>query len=359
MAKKELGHIELHWDCPNCGSANLGRDQTCTNCGAPQPEGVSFYQPAGQDLLKDEDLISRAEAGPDIHCPYCGTRNVGNAVTCIQCGGDLSEGARRKAGQVLGAYGTAPAADVACPNCGTLNTAAARSCSNCGASLAVGKPRVQTEPAPTPAKRSPIPAYAIIAGVVGLVLICIAAFILLTRTNEVTGIVHSGSWERSIPIEALVPVEHESWLDQVPAGADLLGCAEEVRSVEDQPVQDSVEVCGTPYAVDSGSGFAEVQQDCEYQVYDQYCQFTVEEWSQVDLATLAGDGYVASWPDPQLVAGQRLGDGQEETYTIVFVADGETYTFTTSDFRLFQQAVPGTEWNLDVNTFGGVVSIEQ
>jgi hypothetical protein len=359
MAKKELGHIELRWDCPNCGSVNLGRDQTCSNCGAPQPDGVAFYQPAGQDLLTDEAMIARAEAGPDIHCPYCGTRNAGNAETCVQCGGDLSEGARRKAGQVLGAYGAAPAADVACPNCGTLNPANARSCSNCGASLAVDTPQAQPEPTSTTATRSPLPMFAIAAGILGLVILCIVAFILLTRTSQVTGIVQSGSWERSIPIEALVPVEHQAWLDQVPAGADLLGCQEEVRSVEDSPVANSVEVCGTPYTVDSGSGFAEVQQDCEYQVYDQFCNYTVEEWSQVDVATLTGDGYTAAWPDPELATGERIGQGEEEMYTIVFISDGDAYTFTTEDFSLFQQAVPGTEWDLDINTFGGVVSISQ
>jgi ribosomal protein L40E len=359
MAKKELGHIELHWDCPNCGGVNLGRDQTCKNCGAPQPEDVNFYQPSQQELLEDEELIDRAEAGPDIHCPYCGTRNPGNAVTCKQCGGDLSEGARRVAGQVIGAYSSEPVNQMPCPSCGTLNPGDARKCSNCGSSMAAPKPKPKPEPVATPEKRGGLPTIAIAAIGVFAVIACIAIFFLLTRTSETTGTVQGGSWERVIPIEALVPVEYKAWLEEVPSGADLLGCREEVRSVQDSPAADSVEVCGTPYTVDSGSGFAEVVQDCQYEIYDQFCEYTVEEWSAVEMATISGDGYSAAWPEPQLTTEQRLSEEREETYTILFISGGEKYSFTTSDFSLFQQAAPGTEWTLDINTFGGVVSIEQ
>ncbi|MDX1437184.1 MAG: zinc ribbon domain-containing protein [Anaerolineales bacterium] len=359
MAKKELGHVELHWDCPNCGGVNLGRDQTCKNCGAPQPEDIKFYQPTEQALLEDEELIKRAEAGPDIHCPYCGTRNPGSAVTCKQCGGDLSEGARREVGQVIGAYASEAAPEIACPNCGTLNPADGRQCTNCGASLAAPKPPPKPKPAAAPRRRGGLPAIAL--GAIGLAAVaaCIVLFILLTRTSEATGTVQSASWERTIPIEALVPVEYKDWLDEVPTGADLLGCTEEVRSVQDSPASNSVEVCGTPYTVDSGSGFGEVVQDCQYEVYDQFCEFTVEEWAEVEVATLSGEGYSPAWPEPQLVEGQRLGEEREESFTIVFLSNGETYIYTTSDFSLFQQAAIGSEWTLDINTFGGVVSIEQ
>jgi ribosomal protein L40E len=364
MPQKELGYVELNWDCPNCGGVNPGRAQTCQNCGSPQPENVEFYQAARQEMVTDEDLISQAKAGPDIHCPYCGTRNPAGAETCKQCGGDLSEGALRKAGRVVGAYSTGPLADVACPNCGTINPGTAATCSNCGASLAIprsqAKPEPQSQtPKPAQASKRSVPAIAIAAAGVALVAACVLLFIFLTRTTETTGIVQGGSWERSIPIEALVPVEHQAWLDEVPSGADLKGCQEEVRSVQDQPASNSVEVCGTPYSVDTGSGFAEVVQDCEYQVYDQYCKYAVDEWSQVDQAILTGDGYTASWPAPQLAEGQRLGEDQQETYTIVFLSGGENYPFTTQDYGLFQQAVPGSEWVLHINTFGGVASIEQ
>jgi len=92
MARKELGHIELHWQCPNCDGINQGREETCSSCGAPQPEDVEFKQFSHQELLKDQKLIERAKAGADIHCAYCGTRNPAKAQTCSQCGSDISEG---------------------------------------------------------------------------------------------------------------------------------------------------------------------------------------------------------------------------------------------------------------------------
>ena len=51
------------------------------------------------NFIKDEALIRMAKAGPDIHCPYCGTRNPGTAELCSNCGGELSMGGKfRKAG---------------------------------------------------------------------------------------------------------------------------------------------------------------------------------------------------------------------------------------------------------------------
>jgi predicted nucleic acid-binding Zn ribbon protein len=112
MARKELGHIELQWTCPNCGGINPGPDKVCNTCGAPQPEDVQFEQPERQELITDKEVETKAEAGADIHCPFCGTRNPAGAKICSQCGGDLVEGRKRETGHVVGAYQTGPAAKV-------------------------------------------------------------------------------------------------------------------------------------------------------------------------------------------------------------------------------------------------------
>ena len=49
MARKELGHIELQWTCPNCNGINPGPEKHCLNCGAPQPEDVEFEQADHQE----------------------------------------------------------------------------------------------------------------------------------------------------------------------------------------------------------------------------------------------------------------------------------------------------------------------
>jgi ribosomal protein L40E len=362
MARKTLGHVELQWTCPNCGSINPGPVRVCENCGAAQPANVKFEQAARPELISDEKKKAQAQAstGADIHCPYCGTRNPVSALTCSQCGGDLETGLRREAGQVVGAFTTGPALTVSCPRCGTENPDTARSCVQCGAALKaepVAPAAMPAGPAPQKAPNRWLFPLLLLGGLV----LCGALVyfaLLATRTEAVNGVVQGVHWERSIPVEALVPVQREAWEDQVPAGAELGSCQQEVRSVQDFPGPDTLEVCDEPYTVDTGDGFGEVVQDCEYQVMDEYCTYSIEEWRTVDTLSASGEGLDAFWPDPVASQGQRMGSEASETYTIVFQAGGQTYSYQTRDYELFQQAVVGSEWSLDVNSFGSVVSVQ-
>ena len=146
MTRKSLGYVELEWTCPKCGTRNPGTEKTCLSCGAPQPDDVQFEQVEGKELVKDEERIEQIKAGPDIHCGFCGARNVAGAKVCTQCGGDLAEGEKRKAGGVVGAYKAGPVKQVPCPNCGTMNPETAVKCAGCGAS---------TEKAPPPKPAAP------------------------------------------------------------------------------------------------------------------------------------------------------------------------------------------------------------
>jgi hypothetical protein len=196
--------------------------------------------------------------------------------------------------------------------------------------------------------------------IIALVLFCVlaaAAIFFLTRTEAVTGTVQQVGWERSIAIEGLAPVAYKDWRDQIPVEADIQGCQQEVRSVESEPQPNSEEVCGTPYSVDTGSGYAEVVQDCEYHVYDDFCSYTVLEWTVVDTDSLSGQDFNPLWPEPVLTSEQRLGQ-ESETYTVTFDAEQGDLVYTLSDFTTFQQFQIGTRWNLAVNSFGGVVSVE-
>ena len=358
MARKKLGHVELQWTCPNCNSINPGPEKHCLNCGAPQPEDVKFEQAERQELITDEEKISQAEAGADIHCPYCGSRNPGGSEVCYNCGGDLVEGLKRESGRVVGAFKTGPAATITCPHCGEENPDSEKTCANCGGSLAQKKTaQVQTSEASQSTSKTRM--WVIIGVVVALVIACGAYFIFANRTQATTGVVDNVNWERSVPVEALLPVDHEGWQDEIPAEAVVGTCSDEVRSVQDDPAPNSVEVCGTPYTVDSGSGFAEVVQDCEYEVYDAFCTYTLDEWQVVDVVVASGSDFAPLWPEPTLDEGQRVAEEWEETFTIVFVSGGDIYRYTTTDINLFQAAKIGSEWTLNINTFGSLVSIEQ
>ncbi len=145
-SRRTLGYIQNEWTCPNCGTRNKGGDKTCTNCGAPQPENVKFELPSEQKFVSDEAALKAAHEGPDIHCPFCGTRNPASAKTCSQCGGDLTGAKARQAGRVMQAPPVAQAKVIKCDNCGTENPSANAICSKCGSPL----PKATVAPAMAP-----------------------------------------------------------------------------------------------------------------------------------------------------------------------------------------------------------------
>ena len=358
MARKELGHIELQWTCPNCNGINPGPEKHCLNCGAPQPEDVEFEQADHQELITDEEKIVQAEAGADIHCPFCGSRNPAGTEVCHNCGGDLVEGLKRESGRVVGAYKTGPVTMIACPHCGEENPGNEKTCASCGGSLAVEK-TAESQLVEVPQSTSKTRMWIIIGVVVALVIACGAYLFFANRTQPTTGVVDTVNWERSVPVEALLSVDHKDWQDQIPSEAVMGTCSDEARSVQSDPAPNSVEVCGTPYTVDSGSGFGDVIQDCEYEVYDSFCTYTLDEWQVVDVVVASGSDLSPVWPEPVLDEGQRAAEEWEETFTIVFVSGGDIYRYTTTDINLFQSAQTGSEWTLNINTFGSLVSIEQ
>jgi hypothetical protein len=368
MTRKTVGYVELEWVCPNCGTKNPGPQKTCISCGSPQPEHVAFQKPTQTELLEDEAKIAQAKAGPDVHCYYCGTRNPATAKTCSQCGADLTQATARLTGQVLGAQQTGPAQPIACPSCGTPNAPNAAKCVQCGASLAQ-PPSAAPLPvaAPIPAQKGAIPLAVIIGGVVLLLVVaaCIGFFVLASRTTDVTGQVESVSWKRTVRIEQLVPVESQDWRDEIPAGAVVGTCTERQRGTESRFTGETREVCGTPYVVDTGSGYGEVTQDCQTEeiyedvpVYDDYCSFSAMVWQSVEGPTLTGNDLSPLWPAANLASSNQREAGREESYEIVFDADGKTYTYTTNDLAEFAKFQPGSRWVLNVNTLDTVVSVE-
>ena len=364
MARKTVGYVELEWTCPQCGTRNPGTVQICTSCGKAQPERVEFDQAAEEELIKDQELIARAEAGPDVHCAFCGARNVAGAERCTRCGADLTSAEARETGRVMGAHRDEAAAPVTCPQCGAQNPATATRCSQCNASLprASAAPRQLTQaPAAGAAKGGRKLGLVAILGIGAAALVAIAVCVIvvlaLIPSREVVGQVGSVEWERSIQIEALTDVRQEDWRDEVPSGVRVQSCTQKERRTQDNPAPNAKEVCGTPYTVDTGTGVGKVVQDCEYHVYDDWCTYTTQEWRRTDTRTLNGNDYNPRWPDLRLAGGQREGE-RAETYKVVFQTEKKSYTYTTSDLDQFRACQIGTRWTLRTNALGGVRSIE-
>lgn len=328
MTKKTLGYVELEWTCPNCGTKNPGMMKTCHTCGSPQPENVQFGADEQQGMMTDAQKIAQAQKGADIHCPFCGTRNPVDAHTCSQCGGDLTGGAQRVSGTVIGGAVNPVQAGKNAPSVATQN--------------------------PGSAKASKFRVWMLLpVGVIALALCALLGFLFL-HTDKTSGTVQSVGWERVIPIEALRNVSGEDWRDALPEDAKILSCDLKYRTRQDSPAANATEVCSTEL-VDKGNGAADVVETCSYDVYADYCKYTAQEWQQVDKTVAHGNDLQPSWPVAKLGAGEREGE-HKATYTVQFQTEKGIKEYTT-DENSFSQFQIGSKWTLEINPLGAIVSV--
>jgi hypothetical protein len=237
-----------------------------------------------------------------------------------------------------------------------MNPGTATTCSKCGSPLAKPKPAAAPLPKAAPARGGMGAIVWIVAGVIVLALI-VGAFIWMgSRTEALTATAREARWQRTIMVQGLVPVERQAWADEIPAGVQAGACKSALRYTRQEPEPGAVEVCGDPYTVDTGTGYAEVVQDCEYQVYDDLCSYTTMAWTALPALNVSGVGFSPQWPSFTETSERRM-TGREERYQCVVQADGQSYSFDLSpdEYDLCQ---PGTEWRLEVNTFGSVTKAE-
>jgi ribosomal protein L40E len=354
MAKKKLGYVELAWTCPSCKAENPGAARTCAQCGAAMPQGQSFHLPGQQVLDTTTETAARVAAGPDILCPFCGTRNPGNAQVCSQCSGPLGDGSRRQAGEVVGAFDAGPGQPRTCPACGTENPASATQCSQCGASLASAPPPAPAPPAPAPPKRK---LGCLVVGVIVALLALCGLFYFLQRPEQaIVAEVDSVQWSYTLQVQQLTNVERQAWHDEVPSGARVVSCTDRVRRTVDEPVAGAIERCGTPYVVDTGTGKGQVQQDCVYDIQEDWCRYEATEWRSGPPIVARGVDLRPYWPTATFAEGQREA-GRKEAYRVDFDDDGRQYTYYTDSLTEYQRFTPGSRWEITTNALGNVTAV--
>ena len=352
--RRTIGYIQNEWTCPNCETRNKGGTKTCENCGAPQPENVKFELPSEQKLVSDQEQIKDAQKGADIHCPFCGTRNPADAKTCSQCGGDLVEGKAREAGQVMQAPPPQPKI-VKCDNCGAENPGSNAVCSNCGSPL----PKIAAAPAVAPGA-APLPQmtganaakpkktnWMLIGGILGVLAICciviVVLFVIPTRSIQATVVdVH---WQTSVPVQEIQAVDHSNERGSPPSGAYDVSCHNESEEVCEQKT------------VDKGNGYSEVVEECHTET-EQYCSYTVDEWTTIQTYPLEGDDLRPIYESPNISSDQRLGDQSEELTVTFSTSEGEQKNYSPSSIAEYQQFEVGSTWTLRMNALGGITSVE-
>jgi hypothetical protein len=352
--RRTLGYVENEWTCPNCSTRNKGSLKTCDNCGAPQPENVRFDLGADQKLVTDAEQIKAAQAGADIHCAFCGTRNPAGATTCVQCGADLKEGKARQSGGIMQTPPAQPKT-VACKNCGTQNPGSNSVCSNCGSPLPRVAQAVQaaptppsagsgfTSPAPGAAKKSNTTRNLIILGSVlaCLAVVCTAVIgLFFVPTASVQGTVTDVHWQTNVPVQELQPVHHTNERSSPPSDAY------DVSSHTEQQCERKT--------IDKGNGYSEVVEECNDVTYYSY---TVDEWKTVQTYTLQGNDLNPVYDDPSIASNQQLGNKSEDL-TVTFSTDKGIKTYSPGSSTEYQQFVIGTTWTLQLNAVGGVMSVK-
>jgi membrane protease subunit (stomatin/prohibitin family) len=351
-SRRTLGYVQNEWTCPNCGTRNKGGVKTCENCGAPQPENVQFELPSEQKFVTDEASIKAAKEGPDIHCPFCGTRNPATAKTCSQCGGDLTGGKAREAGRIMP---TPPASQqpkvIKCDNCGTENPGNNTVCSNCGSPL----PKV-VAPAVAPTPNAGLNLgkltgqkktnWLLIGGIITALAICVIAIgALFLPSKSVKATVVDIHWQTSVPVQEVRAVDYNNEPGSPPSDAYNVSCRDDSHDVCEQKT------------IDKGNGYSEVVQECHTET-QQYCSYTVDEWTTIQTYPLEGNNLQPIYESPNVSSGQRLGDPSEDLTVTFSTENGQQETYSPGTVSEYQQFTIGSTWTLRMNAVGSVVSVE-
>ncbi len=342
MAQKSKGFITLEWVCPGCGTRNPGPQQTCTNCGSPQPDNVEFQMGSNRGFVTEENEIKRAAAGADIICAYCNTRNLAANQVCLQCGSNLKEGKQRASGRELS--GGTMAAEVTCKNCSEINLSANLNCAKCGTPLprpdGAAPPAARAINVNTPAKTKISTKVWIALGAV--LFLCIGLFTVLAimssvERESVHTTVQGVSWHTKVALDEYREV-HYSSRSSAPTDAYNVSCSES-----------SHEVC-TDKTIDKGNGYAEVVQDCRTE-HETSCSYDIMEWQLLRNYELDGHDLSPVYSKPSLTSNQRLGD----TSVTLKVNFASGHDYTPANLAEFRQFKVGSRWKLRISMLDTII----
>jgi hypothetical protein len=152
-------------------------------------------------------------------------------------------------------------------------------------------------------------------------------------------------WKTSVPVQEVRAVGYSNERGSPPSDAYNVSCRTE-----------SEEICEDK-TVDQGNGYAEVITECRT-VSEQYCSYTVDEWTTIQTYDLDGVDLFPVYSDPNLASDQRVGSSATELVVYFDTSSGQE-TYSPKSVDEFQQFQPGSVWTLRMNAVGGILSVEQ
>lgn len=293
---------QMLWACPFCGTKKLlGLDHRhCPNCGAAQkPEWRYFPSDADKKFVDDPNY---EYAGVDKECPFCHQPNSALAKFCVSCGGDLTNA---KAVTLKDHVLAGSTADTGQAEDLVLKKFQAEQTAIKGKKGNSALPRI-------------LIALVILAVVIGGGLFALSK-ITHPGSFEVSGV----TWERTISIEQLEPLNQVSWQESVPGDAYNRSCYSKQRSYQESESY----ACGVVH-VDNGNGTGRdetkycTRSITKYRT-DTECSYTVDRWQHLrDLTTQGGQNDALVWPNftsaQTAIIGAQREQSRQQTLQIVF-----------------------------------------
>ncbi len=301
-----MGTYEMFWDCGFCGTTKLlGKSQRhCPSCGAPQDEDRRYF-PAEHEKVAVEDHVF---IGADVECTACGSPNSAAAAHCVGCGAPLADAEEVERVETV----------VAGEQSGTLEER-----------RSTPPAPVRPPPRPTLGQRLKRTDRRVVIALVLVFAGLVTALLLWSRPTELTVLDHS--WQRKVDVQEYSQVSGGNWCDSIPSDAYGISRSERVREVNRIPDgEECYEDCSTSNS-DNGDGTFSQSTSCstvctttyrEEEVYDTWCDYTVDRWITVDTHTTSGEGLMPPphWATPSVSNCASLGctriGNKRGTYTV-------------------------------------------
>ncbi|MDQ7821573.1 MAG: zinc finger protein [Candidatus Eremiobacteraeota bacterium] len=346
------------WDCPNCEyKGNKGPDKHCTGCGAPRGDDVKFYLPDSAREVTSEAELTKAQAGPDWKCPFCGGDNKAGAPACTGCGAAKDGAATREVKDIRFDRREQPPSRTPPPGAsGSLKRSLSYGC--------------------------------------GCFVLFVVFFLALIAfgSRDTTLKVSGFQWTRTVEVEKLGTFRETAWEGEVPAGARI---RERTRAVhhydqvqtgtvtrtrlETDKVQSGTEKVKVGVK-DKGNGYfediyeerplyREVERTVTYQdpVYKQVpsyrtkLAYDIDRWNAARTEKAEGKTQEARWPDLRTAespAKEREGK-KTEKYLVLFAdAKGNSYPYEARSEAEWLTFKEGQHYKARLDLFKKITRLE-